>query len=137
LDKEVKNRNRKVRITVGISINLLIATIHIFRLGSYLNGDLYILYYSYASDILIPIAFYFLLCMNDIQIRFLRKWYAKALIVFVLATFTEVMQAFGVYMLGVTFDVLDIIMFGIGVLIAALLDVQVFERLVPGYKISQ
>lgn len=137
MDKEVKNRNRKVRITVSISINLLIATIHIFRLGSYLNGDLYILYYSYASDILIPIAFYFLLCMNDIQIRFLRKWYTKALIVFVLATFTEVMQAFGVYMLGVTFDVLDIIMFGIGVLIAALLDVQVFERLVPGYKISQ
>lgn len=137
MDKEVKNRNRKVRITVGISINLLIATIHIFRLGSYLNGDLYILYYSYASDILIPIAFYFLLCMNDIQIRFLRKWYTKALIVFVMATFTEVMQAFGVYMLGVTFDLLDIIMFGIGVLIAALLDVQVFERLVPGYKISQ
>jgi hypothetical protein len=136
LDKEVKNRNRKVRITVGISINLLIATIHIFRLGSYLNGDLYILYYSYASDILIPIAFYFLLCMNDVQIRFLRKWYAKAFIVFALATFAEVMQAFGVYMLGITFDPVDIIMFGIGVVIAAFMDVLVFEKLIPGYKIS-
>jgi hypothetical protein len=75
--------------------------------------------------------------MNDVQIRFLRKWYIKAFIVFALATFTEVMQAFGIYMLGVTYDIIDIFMFGIGVLAAALLDVQVFERLMPGYKISK
>lgn len=66
----------------------------------------------------------------------LRKWYLKAFIVFALATFTEVMQAFGIYVLGVTYDIVDIGMFGFGVLMAALLDVQVFERLIPGYKIN-
>ena len=120
-----------------MSINLIIASAHIFRLGSYLNGDLYILYYSYASDILLPIGFYFLLCLNDVNFRLLRNWYVKALIVFLLATFTEIMQAFGIYMLGVTFDVIDILMFGIGVLLAAILDVQVFDRLIPGYKITE
>ncbi len=45
----------------------------------------------------------------------------KALIVFGLTTFTEIMQSFGVYLLGVTFDIVDILMFGIGVLIAVFL----------------
>jgi len=130
-------KNRIVRTTVGICINLIIAAIHVFRLGSYLNGDLYILYYSYASDILVPIGFYFLLCLNDVQIRFFKKWYVKALIVFLLAAFTEIMQAFGIYMLGETFDVMDILMFGIGVSVAAILDVQVFEKVIPGYKITE
>ncbi len=137
MNQEALKKNRIVRTAVGIGVNLLIASAHIFRIGSYLNGDLYILYYSYASDIMIPVAFYFLLCMNDLQIRFLRKWYTKAFIVFTLATFIEIMQAFGIYMLGVTYDLIDIIMFGIGVLFAAVLDVQVFERLVPGYMIRR
>jgi len=84
-----------------VGINLIIPSAHIFRLDSYLIRDLFILYYSYASDILVPIAFYFLLCVNDIQIRFLKKWYVKALIIFALTTSTEIMQALGVYILGV------------------------------------
>lgn len=137
MNQDSLKKNRIVRTTVGISINLIIAAIHVFRLGSYLNGDFYILYYSYASDILLPIGFYFLLCLNDVQIRFFRKWYLKALFVFLLATFIEIMQAFGIYILGVTFDRMDILMFGIGVSVAALLDVQVFERVIPGYKINE
>lgn len=75
--------------------------------------------------------------MNDVQVRFLRNWYTKALIVFLLATFTEIMQAFGIYMLGVTFDIVDIIMFAIGVSVAAFLDVQIFEKIIPEYKINR
>jgi hypothetical protein len=136
LDQDILRKTRIARTAVSIVIIIVIAAVHVFRAGSYLTGDLYILYYSYASDILVPVAFYFLLCMNDVQIGFLRKWYAKAFIVFALATFAEVMQAFGVYMLGITFDPVDIIMFGIGVVIAAFMDVLVFEKLIPGYKIS-
>jgi len=84
---------------------------------------------------MIPIGFYFLLCINDLQKPLLRKWYVKALLVFGVTTFTEIMQAFGIYMLGVTFDIFDILMFGIGVLIAAFLDKVVFERFMPNYKI--
>ncbi len=37
--------NQRVRIIVGIGIIVTIAAIHLFRIGSYLNGDLYIYYY--------------------------------------------------------------------------------------------
>jgi hypothetical protein len=132
-DFRLNQRSRKI---VGISIMVAIGAIHLFRVGSYLDGDLYIYYYSYASDLIIPIGIYFLLSMNEIQYRFLQKWYMKALIVFGLSTFTEIMQIFGVYMLGVTFDIFDILMFGIGVLTAVLFDKQIFERFIPYWKLN-
>jgi hypothetical protein len=49
-------------------------------------------------------------------------------------TFSEIMQIFGFYFFGVTFDILDILMFGIGVLIAVLIDKQIFERFLPHWK---
>ncbi len=94
----------KSRILVVISISLTIAAIHFFRIGSYLNGDSYLYYYSYASDILIPFGFYFLLSINDVQIRFLRSWKVKAIIIFVLSSLTEILQAFGIHVLGGAFD---------------------------------
>jgi hypothetical protein len=128
--------NMRARVLIAVSINLIIAMVHIFRLGSYLNGKAYILYYSYASDIMIPIGFYFLLCINDQSIRILQKWYIKAILIFGLATITEILQAFDIYLLGVTFDPLDIFMFAIGILIAVFLDKYLFEKLVPNYKIG-
>lgn len=127
----------KSHTIVGVTIMLIIGAIHSFRLGSYLDGEAYILYYSYASDIIIPFGFYFILSMNEIQIKFLQQWYTKALIVFGMATFTEIMQIFGYYVLGVTFDIFDILMFGIGVALAALLDKQVFERFIPYWKMNE
>jgi len=129
--------NRRVRIIVVITIMVAIGAIHGFRIGSYLNEDLYIYYYSYASDLIIPFGIYFLLSMQEIQIRFLQKWYVKALIVFGFSTLTEIIQAFGVYLLGVTFDIFDILMFGIGVLIAVLIDKQIFERFIPFWKYNR
>ncbi|MCK5400664.1 MAG: hypothetical protein KAJ28_03440 [Flavobacteriaceae bacterium] len=129
--------NLRVRKIIGISIMLAIAAIHWFRIGSYLKGDLYIYYYSYASNLLIPFGVYFLLCMNEIQYRLLRKWYVKALIVFGITTLTEIMQAFGVHFLGETFDVIDILMFGAGVLTGVFLDKQILERFMPFWKLNQ
>lgn len=65
--------NQSVRVIVGIVIMVTIAAIHGFRIGSYLNGNLYLDYYSYASDLMLPFGAYFLLSMNEIQLRFLRK----------------------------------------------------------------
>lgn len=127
-------RYQKTRTIVGIVIMLLIAAIHIFRLGSYLNGKLYIYYYSFASDFIIPFGCYFLLCMKDIQIKILGKWYVKAGIVFGLSTLTEILQSFGIYILGVTFDIIDIIMFGFGVLTAVIIDKQLFKRWIPFWE---
>ncbi len=113
---------------------LVIAAIHAFRLGSYLDGDLYILYYSYASDVMIPFAFYFMLSVNEIRIPFLRSWMIKALIIFGGCSFTEIMQIFDIYFLGVTFDPVDFLMFGLGTLLAVLIDRQVLRRFLPLWK---
>ncbi len=131
------NPNHKIRIIVGVCIMLAVAAIHGFRVGSYLSGDWYILYYSFASDIIIPFGFYFLLVMNETKIRVLQKWHVRALIVFGLSTFTEIMQAFGVYFLGVTFDILDIVMFAIGTSMAVFFDRIIFEKLVPSWDYKQ
>ena len=129
--------NQRIRQIVGISTMLVIGAMHGFRIGQFLKGDLYKLYYSFASDLVLPIGAYFLLSMNEIHVRFLRKWYIKAIIVFAAMTFSEIMQAFDIYFFGVTFDFLDIVMFGIGILFAILIDKLVLESLVPHWKYSK
>ena len=129
--------NHRARIIFGIIIMLLIAAMHGFRIGQFLKGDLYKLYYSFASDLVLPVGAYFLLSMNEIHVRFLRKWYIKAIIVFTVMTFSEIMQAFEIYFFGVTFDLLYILMFGIGTLLAIFIDKLVLESLVPHWKYSK
>lgn len=122
-----------VKTAVGVSIMLLIALIHFFRVGTYLPGSLFTLYYGYFSDIIIPFGFYFLLWMNDVHVPFLffRDWRVKAMLVFVASSLTEVLQAFGVPLLGRTFDPLDFVMFGVGVLLAVFVDRVLLDRLLP------
>jgi hypothetical protein len=117
------------RIALVVSILLVIALVHSFRVGTYLRGSLFTLYYSYFSDVVVPFGMYFLLCLNDVSVLFLRDWRVKAVLVFGVAASTEVMQAFGVPLLGQTFDPLDFVMFGVGVLLAALVDRSLFDRL--------
>jgi hypothetical protein len=45
-----------------------------------------------------------------------------------LTTLAEICQFFGIEVLGVTFDPFDILMYGIGVSVAALIDVKVFTK---------
>ena len=49
-------------------------------------------------------------------------------------TISEIMQYFGIYFFGVTFDALDILMYGIGGIVATFIDKQIFERIVPYWK---
>jgi hypothetical protein len=156
----MKKNNQRLaqrnRIITGYSIIIVIALIHIFRVGQYLKGDLFTYYYSYASDTIIYIGVYFLLCIVDAyfpmsypraasdatyQVRppgyiltlmtFFRKWYVKALFVFGITTIIEILQLFGVYIVGVTFDILNILMYAIGVMIAVLFDRLIFKRYIP------
>ena len=127
---------QRIRIIVGVTILIVIALVHAFRIGSYLNGEWYILYYSYASDIMMPFGMYFLLVINEIRFPKLRRWWVKALIIFILTSITELMQAFGIHFLGVTFDFMDFVMFGVGVLLAVVLDTQILLRFVPDWKLD-
>lgn len=124
------------RIIVGVSIITIIALIHIFRVGSYLNGDLYILYYSYVSDLIIPFGVYFLLCINDLHIRILRKWYVKAALIIGVTAVAEILQLFGIYAIGITFDPVDIVMYFSGVGVAVVFDRLLFRRIIPFWDIE-
>ena len=120
------------KILLIIAIQIIISLIHIFRLGQLFSGKLYILYYSYFSDLIIPFGFYFLLSINEFSIPFLRDWRVKSIIVFSTATTVEICQFFDMPVLGVTFDPIDIIMFGAGVIMAVLVDKQIFAQIFKG-----
>ena len=77
---------------------------------------------------ILPFGAYFLLSLNEVTIPVFRKWYVKAGLIFALATCAEVCQFFCIEVLGVTFDPFDILMYGIGVSVSALIDVKVFTK---------
>jgi len=115
---------------VGLTIMTTIVLIHIFRVGNYLDGVLHSLYYSYVSDLIIPFGIYFLLCIAEYNIRIFRRWYVKALIIIAVTTLAEILQFFGIYALGVTFDFIDILMYIIGVGAAVIIDRLIFKRFI-------
>ncbi|MBN2028659.1 hypothetical protein JW824_00285 [bacterium] len=119
------------RKAITICIVIIIALIHILRVGSYLHGTLFTFYYSYFSDIVIPFGMYFLLYLSEVHIPLLQDWRVKAISVFGITSSTEIMQAFGVPILGLTFDPLDFLMFGGGVLLAVIMDRCLLNRLFP------
>ncbi len=116
------------RLAVILSIVVLTAAVHIFRPGSYLQGEWYSFYYSYFSDFILPFTCYFLLCMPGQYIPILRRWEVKFALAFLIPSIAETCQYFGIPVLGVTFDLLDYFMYGIGALSAAVVDTQLFSR---------
>jgi hypothetical protein len=117
------------RRAVIFSIVILIAVVHILRMGSYLQGELHNLYYSYFSDFILPFGFYFLLCATELQMPILRRWEAKLAIAFLMPAIAETCQYFGIPVLGSTFDLLDYFVYGIGAMSAVVVDTQVFSRI--------
>ncbi len=117
------------RLAVIFSIVVLIAVAHILRIGSYLHGEWYNFYYSYFSDFIIPFGFYFLLCANEPNIPFLRRWPVKWAIVFLTPSIAETGQYLGIPVLGSTFDLLDYVMYGLGAITAVIVDTQLFSRI--------
>lgn len=104
------------------AVVLGVAAVHVFRVGGHLKGVQHRLYYRYASDLLLPLGMYFVLCLGERSLRFLADWRVKAAGVLAAAFAAEVLQGLGVPMLGRTFDPLDFGMYATGVLAAVLLD---------------
>jgi hypothetical protein len=116
------------RSAVNFGIILVVAIIHIFRLGSYLSGEWYNFYYSYFSDFALTFAAYFLIANVEFQLPIRRRWGVKCALAFTLPAIAETCQFFGVPVLGVTFDPLDYLIYALGALAAVLVDTQVFSR---------
>ncbi len=51
------------------------------------------------------------------------------MVVFALCTTSEILQYFGIFALARVFDPIDIVMYGIGVLLASIVDRKVFTRI--------
>ncbi|MBT8220939.1 MAG: hypothetical protein KJP00_14010 [Bacteroidia bacterium] len=130
MNTQILSKSHKIRIAIGVGINLIIAAIHAFRIGSYLHNPWYTLYYSYASDIMLPFGVYFLLCINEIQFKVLRPWYIKAGIIFGAMTFSEILQYFEIYFFGVTFDLMDIAAYATGTMMAVVVDRLIFRKFI-------
>ena len=115
-------QNIQKRKYLVIGIELILGLMHVIGIGRHSSERMFILSASYFSDLALPFGFYFLLALSAEKTEFLRKWWVKAGIVFLMATFAEVGQYFGLYILGRTFDPIDIVMYAAGVLLAALVD---------------
>ena len=123
----MKGTHRIIRKKVVItSIMILIALIHFFT-GSNYKGPYPGFVNGYLLDILVPFGFYFLLCLSKFPL--LKSWIVRSILVFGVASFTEIAQFFGVPIFGRTFDPVDFVMFGIGVILATILDIIVFPRI--------
>ncbi len=114
---------------VVLGIMFLIAAAHVIGIGRYLPGELSGLYSSYFSDIALPFGYYFLLFLPESQWPCLGRWETKASIVFLMASTAETLQYLGIPLLGSTFDPLDYVMYGIGAISGAIVDIQVFSRI--------
>ena len=64
-----------------------------------------------------------------IEAPFLKSWMLRFALIFGLATAVEISQAFGIPLFGQTFDPLDIAMYALGTLLAALLDEVLLPRI--------
>jgi hypothetical protein len=121
----VKRRRRKSLVAVSVAVP--VGLLH-FVTGPTYGGPYPEFVNGYLIDILLPFAFYFLLCPQDVFVASLRPWFVKGLPVFALGLSVEIAQFYGLPILGHTFDPLDIVMYGVGVLAAAVLDTAVLPR---------
>jgi glycopeptide antibiotics resistance protein len=125
------------KIVVVVSVMIPIALLH-FVTGSNYKGPYPEFVNGYLLDILVPFGFYFLLCLNDFSL--LRNWIVKGVLVFGAASLVEVAQFFSVPIFGRTFDPVDLIMYAIGVTLAAIFDTtvlpRIFEFWVPKANVS-
>ena len=118
--------SRKIKMVVISSMQIPIALLHFFT-GSNYKGPYPGFVNGYLLDILVPFGFYFLLCLNDFSL--LRPWIVKSILVFGAGFSVEIAQFFGVPIFGRTFDPVDFIMYGMGVILAAILDTTVLPRI--------
>jgi len=121
---EKQQRTQKTALIVCIVVP--VASLH-FLTGDNYGGPYPEFVNCYLLDILLPLSFYFLLCL--IQSSLLRSWIVRALLVFSAAACVEVAQFFGIPLLGRTFDPIDIVMYALGVGLAVILDTLVFPRI--------
>lgn len=121
----MKITNKRAPVVIGIE---LVIALMFFIGADWAGENIDTLFHNYFADIALPFGFYFLLVLSEDDFIFLRHWYMKALLVFLLVSTSEILQYFGVYALATVFDPFDILMYAIGVFLAAFIDSKMVSR---------
>lgn len=102
-----------------------------FHHGAYFDHEslVYTLYNGYFTDIVQPFGLYFVLCLSEPWLTWMRPWRIKALIVFLLPSIMEILQGLGLNVFGRGFDPFDFLAYAVGGLLAALLERLALARL--------
>ncbi len=102
-----------------------------FPYGAYFEpGSLiYILYNGYFTDVVQPLGLYFMLCLFEPWLAWLRPWWTKVLIVFLLPSMMEILQGLGLNVFGRGFDLFDFLAYALGGLLAAIVEQRLLARL--------
>ena len=89
----------------------------------------WVLWVSYANDLILPFALYFFLCLGE---RWLKTWQMRALLALAIPIFLEFGQLF-YYRFSTnryigSFDLLDIVMYIISIGLAVVVEQKVFAK---------
>ncbi len=133
IDPQASRQRRKAMVIVAIMVP--IALLH-FVTGPQYAGPFRDFVNGYLIDIVLPMGVYFLLTPQDEKITVLAPWYAKAIPVFLLGVVVETLQYYGIPLFGRTFDPLDYLAYGAGVVLAVLLDCLLFPRIFSFWKVD-
>jgi hypothetical protein len=115
--------NRKVIVVI---IAVVVGLLH-FLTGPGYRGPFPAFVNGYMIDVALPFAMYLVLGIAELSI--LRSGIARGTLVFAIGATTETLQYFGVPIFGQTFDVLDYLMFGVGIGLAAVFERMVLSRI--------
>lgn len=120
--KHMKNKRLVVVITL-----LIIASLFVIG-ADWASETIHRFFHSYFADIAIPFGYYLLLVLLEDKYKPIQKWYIKASAIFILSSFSETLQYFGIYALAKVFDPLDYGMYALGVVLAAIVDRIIFKK---------
>jgi len=113
------------------AIALSVGALH-FVTGENYQGPFPVFVNGYLIDILLPMVLFLLMSLP--QNKVVRSTLFRAGAVFGFGCFVEASQYFGYPLFGSTFDLLDIAAYAGGVLLGALLETLVFQRLIPSWN---
>lgn len=116
---------KNVRAIVAVGINVPVGLLHLVT-GPHYSGPFPDFVNGYLIDIMLPFAFYFLLCLYEHPL--MQPWYVKSVLVFAVGFTVETAQYLGYDLFGSTFDPLDYLAYTAGVLLAAAFESLVLAR---------
>jgi hypothetical protein len=121
----MKNK-KSIFLIVGIS--LFIVLLH-FIIGPDYNGIYKNFVRSYLIDLLLPMNVYLLLQISlRKKISIVKSRVIGALFTFLIGLIVEILQLFKIEFFGSTYDPLDIVMYGIGVMLGLLVDYTIIDK---------